>query len=265
MFRHFYWALQKHPAIQRNIVLYGGACRDFLHGSQPKDLDLVYQNSSDYSNEEILKEVLLFAFKKFLLDVEKQFPKIKIHHNKYGSLVLDLDGILIDIWEIKDTWIFHEKNLPNKRRTFLSLKDFSPLSSDMIIYHFNGAMTIDSYFQDSLKYKTLYSNEDKVSDKKYHAQRIMKIAHKYGWGLSGYLNDYVKKQLKVEFDQYDWDLDELQILKVTNKSFNKKIDWSKMELKKQISSSNSDNKLQKIDVMKYLGLSNSVFEELIPF
>lgn len=261
-FRHFFWALQKHPAIQRNIALYGGACRDFLYGFKPKDLDFVYLNSSTRPNQEVLKEALRFAFRNFL-----PTNQIEFRANRYGSIVLNLDGLIIDLWEIKDTWIFNQKEIETNK-SFDDLSYFSPLTSDRILYLFDGSMLISEKFKSTVSDRTLSLQHPKVIDEKYNAMRAMKIAYKYGWDYSSNLSQYIKDRLGIDPEKYNWEKDEFLILntrKLTSNEY-KKADWRKIKEIRQLNSSNSHSVLNKINVMKYLGLvpkrENFILDEI---
>lgn len=255
-FRHFFWALQKHSAIQRNVALYGGAVRDFLFGLEPKDLDLVYYNNSSRPNEEIIKEVLRFALKDFVPN-----SNIKLSRNKYGSLVLDLHGLLIDLWEVKDCWIFQQDKFENKEKSFQNILDLSPLSSDMVMFLFDGTMIVDDNFKDTLNYGVLIKNNDLVSDNEYNAKRAAKICYKYDFKPDHQLKSYIENKLNMgNYNDYNWTKDPIRILKTIKKSSNFG-DATSSEL--HVSS--NYGKHEEIDVMKYLDLKKSYFIDELEF
>ena len=103
-----------------DLYLFGGGVRDLLNNSleQVRDLDFVIKSKN---NEEI--------------NLESYIPdNITFKKNRFNGYKIYFDNLIIDIWDIKNTWAFKSNLLDDSVENLL---DSVYLNIDALLYYLN--------------------------------------------------------------------------------------------------------------------------------
>lgn len=155
------------------IALFSGAIRDWYLGYEPKDIDFVIDTP---------------YFKEMITGLMPEYKQ-----NSFGGYVFDFDGIIIDIWNLKDTFALKSQNLD---ATFLTLAKCASFNLDSMVIKLNGE-SFEYGFWDALDSKILSINNLKFRDNKKAAIRALKMKKKYSLNFSKELNDFVADNLSA--------------------------------------------------------------------
>lgn len=126
------WNLLTLISKQTNVYIFSGVIRNFLLGYlENRDLDIVIDNLDDISIP------------------RKYLNKIYYKRNSFGGYKLKVGKIVIDMWELNNTWGIQKLNLKNTPYSLIRTAFFNFSS---IVYDFNNERFIyDEYFLDFLK------------------------------------------------------------------------------------------------------------------
>lgn len=130
------WNIIEEVAATTKVYIFSGVIRNFFLGYwQNRDLDIVVEN---INNIKLSKNILRNAI---------------IKKNKFGGFKIELDKLVIDVWDIKKTWgLVQEKKNPVPEELIKTV--FFNFSA--IVYDFNDAKFIfDNEFCDFLHTKML--------------------------------------------------------------------------------------------------------------
>jgi hypothetical protein len=158
-----------------DLILVGGAVRDFAFFRNPRDIDIIV-NSKVSDFDEVLKD-------------------FKYTKNRFGGYKVYLDNIEIDIWGINNNWAFKEKILDTQ---FENISKGTFYNFDALALNINTFNIDAEVFVESIKEKVLdITLEDEyVSKNPTPEVNVLRafIIHKY-WGLrfSDKVIDYIQE------------------------------------------------------------------------
>lgn len=162
-----------------NVYLFGGAVRDYLdyNFENARDLDFVvdFKNNSD-------------TIEKFMIN------DLKYQKNRYNGYKIFLNGISIDMWEMKDTWAFAKRKLQQSPQNLLNSVF---LNFDSVLYSMNECSYINE-----CNYKYLMRRKNKVLDIvlednpfiDLNLLRALVMRKKYNLSFSDNLNRILEKR-----------------------------------------------------------------------
>jgi hypothetical protein len=179
---------QNNPAVSRllhtlndygELILVGGAVRDFAYQKSPRDLDIIINST--------------------ISNFDKAFENYSYQKNRFGGYKVFLNDIELDVWSIQNNWAFRERilkphvdNIP--KGTFYNF--------DAISINLNTAEVYADNFIESIIDNRLdiTLEDDYISLNPTPEVNIMRalVIKKY-WGLSfsnkvvKYINDWVTK------------------------------------------------------------------------
>lgn len=166
-----------------NCFVFGGFIVDFLKNqNNHRDIDIVV----DHFNEE--SKILL-----------KKYNGLK---NSFGGYKVDIDGVKIDIWEIRNTWAI-------KKMNYLDFDLFSILPSTSF---FNSTAIIFSIKNNKLIFKNSFINYIKnnsleilFEDNPYPELCILKTYQNYkkGANLSNQLKRYILQKFSISINKFE--------------------------------------------------------------
>ncbi|ULO07040.1 hypothetical protein H1230_29550 [Paenibacillus sp. 19GGS1-52] len=116
-----------------DIIIVGGALRDFAFKDSPRDIDIIIDNNNTREFENVFKE---FDFCK----------------NRFGGYKISLNNIDFDIWSICDNWAFkegiHNSNFSNiSKGTFYN---FDAIAFNMTTHELDADIFIQSLSENLL-------------------------------------------------------------------------------------------------------------------
>lgn len=163
--------------------IFGGFVVDFLNRKRShRDIDIVIDSFSDNN-----------------LKLLQKYNAIK---NSFGGFKLNIDGVKIDIWAIKNTWAI-------KKMNYLEFDLFSLLPSTSF---FNSTAIIFSIQEKKLIYKDSFLNffnnnilDIMFEDNPYPELCIIKSYQNYldGLYLSRNLKKYISRKFNSVFDKFE--------------------------------------------------------------
>ncbi|WP_052087807.1 hypothetical protein [Paenibacillus wynnii] len=165
-----------------DLILVGGAVRDFTYFRTPRDIDIIV-DSIDSDFDDVLKS---FRYQK----------------NRFGGYKVYLDSIEFDIWGINHNWAFKEKILDIQ---FENISKGTFYNFDALALNINTSNIDAERFVESIKDKILdITLEDEYVDKNPTPEiNIVRafIIHKY-WGLhfSDKVMNYIKNWSEKTYD-----------------------------------------------------------------
>lgn len=146
-----------------DLILVGGAIRDFAYLRTPRDIDIIVDSKeSDFD------------------DALKSFENRK---NRFGGYKVFLDEIEFDIWGINHNWAFKEKILDTQ---FENISKGTFYNFDALAFNINTSNLDADVFVKSMKEKTLEITlqDEYIEQNPTPEVNIVRafIIHKY-WGL----------------------------------------------------------------------------------
>lgn len=125
-------SLYKKISEEGDIILFGGAVRDFYFNQNPRDYDIVINTTNH--------------------DISGVFEGYCHYKNRFGGYKINVDNITFDIWTLPSTWAFNNNildcNVENLSKTvFFNIDSIAVNLTKSIIYE-NG-------FFDALWYNNL--------------------------------------------------------------------------------------------------------------
>jgi hypothetical protein len=170
--------------VNGDFYIIGGAIRAIYQNRKPRDIDIIVKDGAD----QIIK---------------KFSNKNKIIKNYYDGYKIDLDGIIVDIWDFKNHWAFKagildadENNLVESCFFDFDALVYSPTTNYLNIDRFKQSIksnTIDFIRHDS---KYINSNPGELTN----VVRALIAGKKYNLSFSSAVTSYIKLYLKdVEF------------------------------------------------------------------
>lgn len=162
-----------------DLILIGGAVRDFAYQKAPRDLDIIVNSKSS--------------------NLDKAFDNFNYRKNRFDGYKVIVNEVELDIWSIQNNWAFREKilkarvdNIP--KGTFYNF--------DSISINLNTADVYADNFIESIKDRKLdiTLRDDYIALNPTPEVNIMRalVIKKY-WGLSfsnkviNYINDWLNK------------------------------------------------------------------------
>lgn len=190
-----------------DLYLFGGGVRDLLNNSleQVRDLDFVIKSKN---NEEI--------------NLESYIPdNITFKKNRFNGYKIYFDNLIIDIWDIKNTWAFKSNLLDNSVENLL---DSVYLNIDALLYYLNENKYINNCDETYKKIKQLDIILEETPYEKLNLLRAIIYKNKYSLKMSnklkekfykyvypnkeGLINEFMKLQ-KEHYNYYVYDKQEL--------------------------------------------------------
>ncbi len=222
--------IQYHWAVRDRLGLFGGAIRDFLFNKKFKDLDFIFELDRKY--------ISLEEFWDYVWNDERIKPeREKMKETNLGGMIVNLDGVPIDIWELKDTYCFKVKKL---EPSWKGVVENVPFESDTMIVRFDNEVIEDrsniwssggAFTQSLFIDKKLFIHRGKeihqIDFPKKNALRALNICQKYN------LKPSDKTQKLIENFLSKKDIKNFKTLCLSSN-----IDWSKAKIK--IASSNKE-------------------------
>ena len=196
-----------------DLYLFGGGVRDLLNNSleQVRDLDFVIKSKN---NEEI--------------NLESYIPdNITFKKNRFNGYKIYFDNLIIDIWDIKNTWAFKSNLLDDSVENLL---DSVYLNIDSLLYYLNENKYINNCDKTYKKIKQLDIILEKTPCEKLNLLRTINYKNKYSLKISN--------NLKKIFYNYIYEDNESLIndFMVLQKEHYNHYIYTKQELIKELSS-----------------------------
>jgi len=156
----------------RGIGIFGGAVRDWWLSKEPKDIDIVID--TDY-----FKEAL-----------EGLYVNGKTY-NAFGGTALVLGNVKFDIWNLKDTQAFKNKQFePSWENLIKSV----PFNVDSVVVMLSGEVHQHKFWSALDNQEIQFINRTHA-EPKFIAQRARLFATKYGFKLDKELEKFANDQL----------------------------------------------------------------------
>jgi hypothetical protein len=146
-------------------LLIGGAVRDLLFNSNPRDYDIVVD-----TEEELILNL----------------PDIK--RNSFGGLKIKLNQIEFDIWTLNKTWAFRKMNV---RGSIKNLQNSCFFNLDSIIYDFKKEELLCDHFYRGISSRTLDIIFEENPYPSVCVIRAFVLRDKWELDFSKRLNDFI--------------------------------------------------------------------------
>ena len=163
--------------------VYGGFIVDFLRRKKShRDIDIVID-----------------SFNKPIINLIKKHSGLK---NSFGGYKLNIDGVIVDIWAISDTWAIKKMNSLNFD-LFATLPSTSFFNSTAIVYSVNEKRLI--YNKRFLNYINNKNLEILFEENPYPELCIIKSYQNYNEGikLSTQLKKYIIRKFRIASNNFD--------------------------------------------------------------
>ena len=135
-------ALEMYDMLEKtgNIYLIGGILREYKDKGEIqkiRDIDIIIEVTVESYWQELLK-------------------KYQPNKNKFGGYKLSCSGLIVDIWELKETWAYRNKLIPCNSTDYLKkLPDTVFLNIDAIIYDLKRNIWYDEKYQQAMQSKII--------------------------------------------------------------------------------------------------------------
>ncbi len=157
-----------------DVILFGGAVRDFYFNQTPRDYDIVINTQSD--------------------DISDIFYGYNYLKNRFGGYKINIDNINFDIWTLPSTWAFHnnliECNLENISKTVF-------FNIDSIAVNLTRNAIYEDGFFNALKSNSLEIVLQENPCPELCVLRALYFKHFRFFELSDELNNYLYEWLKT--------------------------------------------------------------------
>ena len=196
-----------------DLYLFGGGVRDLLNNSleQVRDLDFVIKSKN---NEEI--------------NLESYIPdNITFKKNRFNGYKIYFDNLIIDIWDIKNTWAFKSNLLDDSVENLL---DSVYLNIDSLLYYLNENKYINNFDKKKKKIKQLDIILEKTPCEKLNLLRAIIYKNKYSLKIS---NNLKKRFYNYVYEDNESLINDFMVLQ--KEHYNHYI-YTKQELIKELSS-----------------------------
>ena len=196
-----------------DLYLFGGGVRDLLNNSleQVRDLDFVIKSKN---NEEI--------------NLESYIPdNITFKKNRFNGYKIYFDNLIIDIWDIKNTWAFKSNLLDDSVENLL---DSVYLNIDSLLYYLNENKYINNCDKTYKKIKQLDIILEKTPCEKLNLLRAIIYKNKYSLKIS---NNLKKRFYNYVYEDNESLINDFMVLQ--KEHYNHYI-YTKQELIKELSS-----------------------------
>ena len=163
-----------------DLYLFGGGVRDLLNNSldSVRDLDFVIKSRND---EEI--------------DLESYIPNhINFKKNRFKGYKIFFDNLIIDIWDIKNTWAFKSNLLDDSVENLL---DSVYLNIDSLLYYLNENKYINNCDKTYKKIKQLDIVLKETPCEKLNLLRALVYKNKYSLKMSNKLKKQFYKYINI--------------------------------------------------------------------
>lgn len=195
-----------------DLYLFGGGVRDILNNNleHVRDLDFVIKSKN---NEEI--------------NLENYIPNnITFKKNRFNGYKIYFDNLIIDIWDIKNTWAFKSNLLDDSVENLL---DSVYLNIDSLLYYLNENKYVNNCDKTYKKIKQLDIILEKTPCEKLNLLRAIIYKNKYSLKMS--------HKLKEKFYKYVYSNKEdliNEFMKLQKEHYNYYV-YDKQELVKELS------------------------------
>ena len=197
-------ALEMYDMLEKtgNIYLIGGILREYKDKGEIqkiRDIDIIIEVTVESYWQELLK---------------KYQPK----KNKFGGYKLSCSGLIVDIWELKETWAYRNKLIPCNSTDYLKkLPDTVFLNIDAIIYELKRNIWYDEKYQQAMQSKIIDVVLEKNPQILLNIVRALVLRKQYKMSFSEKLINIIKE----EEQHYSNFLDVLMYIQ--QERYNKKI------------------------------------------
>ena len=187
-----------------DVYLFGGAVRDYLNDN--------FQNIRDFDFVINSKDGSLINIEDYLYDSNTIIYK----KNRFGGYKINFNGIIIDIWNLKDTWLFKAGYM---KPSINNLINSVYLNIDSLVYLLNN----DEYINNCDKnYKDIFHN--KIIDIVYKENpyeelnllRALVLKKRYSFDFS----DEIKNKF-YEYSKNNFYAFKQNLLKIQQEHYNK--------------------------------------------
>jgi len=196
-----------------DLYLFGGGVRDILNNNleHVRDLDFVIKSKN---NEEI--------------NLENYIPNnITFKKNRFNGYKIYFDNLIIDIWDIKNTWAFKSNLLDDSVENLL---DSVYLNIDSLLYYLNENKYVNNCDKTYKKIKQLDIILEKTPCEKLNLLRAIIYKNKYSLKIS---NNLKKRFYNYVYEDNESLINDFMILQ--KEHYNHYI-YTKQELIKELSS-----------------------------
>ena len=195
-----------------DLYLFGGGVRDILNNNleHVRDLDFVIKSKN---NEEI--------------NLENYIPNnITFKKNRFNGYKIYFDNLIIDIWDIKNTWAFKSNLLDDSVENLL---DSVYLNIDSLLYYLNENKYVNNCDKTYKKIKQLDIILEKTPCEKLNLLRAIIYKNKYSLKIS---NNLKKRFYNYVYEDNESLINDFMILQ--KEHYNHYI-YTKQELIKELS------------------------------
>ena len=197
-------ALEMYDMLEKtgNIYLIGGILREYKDKGEIqkiRDIDIIIEVTVESYWQELLK-------------------KYQPTKNKFGGYKLSCSGLIVDIWELKETWAYRNKLIPCNSTDYLKkLPDTVFLNIDAIIYDLKRNIWYDEKYQQAMQSKIIDVVLEKNPQILLNIVRALVLRKQYKMSFSEKLINIIKE----EEQHYSNFLDVLMYIQ--QERYNKKI------------------------------------------
>jgi hypothetical protein len=163
------------------VVIFGGAIRDWFLGNVPKDIDMV----SDASNID--------------LKLLNKYPGRK---NSFGGYKIKVGNVEFDIWNVESTWAF--KHDVSFKKTLSEIPQTSFFNYDAVIFHTTTHQIMESVFNTGLESKILDIVYEPNPYPVYVTSKAFIMAQKYNLSFSDRLKQYLLRRIDLSYSENDF-------------------------------------------------------------
>jgi hypothetical protein len=164
------------------VVVIGGALRDWLFGHEPRDLDLVVD-----VRHSVLAEVL---------------DPLAERRTRYGGYHLRVGGCRVDVWSLDATWAFRS-SATKREPNFANLPATAFFNLDAVAWRISDGQVFECGFVEGVEQRVLSIVFEQNPFPALCAVRALLLAKKYGLSLDSGVVEYFDRlvQFGIAWDE----------------------------------------------------------------
>lgn len=158
-----------------DLILVGGAIRDFTFLNSPRDIDLIIDTDR--------------------VDLESVFYNFSYYRNRFGGYKVTIGSIEFDVWSINNNWVFKQGILPAR---FDNISKGTFFNFDALVFNISTSELDADIFIESIKDNVLdiTLNDDYISQNptpEVNVMRALTIRKQWGLNFSRRVGDYIQE------------------------------------------------------------------------
>lgn len=199
-----------------DIYLIGGVLREYRDKKEIqniRDIDIII----DVTDEERWQNIL-----------DQYQPK----NNRFGGYKLICSGLMVDMWQLKETWAYKEGIITCDSTKYLQmLPDTVFLNIDAIVYDVKNNIWYDKKYRDAMNNRVIDIVLEKNPEILLNIVRALVLKKQYKMNFSAKLTEIIKKE-EMQYTDFTEFLQELMNVQIER--YKKEI-LSAYEMKKELS------------------------------